>query len=111
MREEIAIVEMVRRNGQIPFARWFDRLDAAHAAKVVTAVTLLRQGNTSNTKPVVDGVWAYRINWGQGIRIYFGWDGTTIIVLLGGGTKRRQQKDIEAAKSLWCEYKQNKQGR
>ncbi len=40
--------------------------------------------------------------------MYLGKDGDTLIILLGGGTKKRQQKDIEAAKSLWKQYKQRK---
>ncbi len=45
---------------------------------------------------------------GRGYRVYFGKDGDTLIILLGGGTKKRQQKDIEAARDLWREYKQRK---
>ena len=41
-------------------------------------------------------------------RVYFGKDGDALIILLGGGTKKRQQRDIEAAKSLWKQYKQRK---
>ena len=28
-----------------------------------------------------------------------------LVVLLAGGTKKRQQKDIDQAKTLWTEYK------
>ncbi len=41
-------------------------------------------------------------------RVYFGKDGDTLIILLGGGTKKRQQRDIEAARALWREYKRRK---
>jgi putative component of toxin-antitoxin plasmid stabilization module len=30
------------------------------------------------------------------------------VILLGGGTKRRQQADIDAAHTLWQEYKERK---
>ena len=41
-------------------------------------------------------------------RIYFGRDGDTLVILLGGGTKKRQQKNVETAKTLWKEYKRRK---
>ena len=50
----------------------------------------------------------YRIDFGPGYRIYFGWDGEALIVLLGGGTKARQQRDIEDAVALWREYRRSK---
>ncbi len=50
----------------------------------------------------------YRLEFGPGYRIYLGKDRDTLIILLGGGTKKRQQKDIEAAKNLWKQYKQRK---
>jgi putative addiction module killer protein len=65
-------------------------------------------GNLSNARPVGAGVSEYRIAFGPGYRIYFGQDGDALIMLLGGGTKQRQQRDIEAAKALWQEYRQRK---
>ena len=72
------------------------------------ALTRIEMGNFSNVKGVGDGLLEYRIHFGAGIRIYFGKDADTLIILLGGGTKRRQQRDIEAAKRRWQEYKQRK---
>ena len=63
----------------------------------------------SNVKGVGAGVLEYRIDSGPGYRIYFGRDGKTLIVLLGGGTKRRQQRDIDAAKRLWRDYRRRQQ--
>ena len=50
----------------------------------------------------------FRINWGPGYRLYFGRDGEILVILLTGGTKRRQDADIEQAKTLWAEYKRRK---
>jgi putative addiction module killer protein len=52
----------------------------------------------------------YRIDSGPGYRIYFGRDGDRLVILVGGGTKRRQDKDIEAAKRQWADYKARKKG-
>jgi len=59
-------------------------------------------------KGVGGGVLEYRVDFGPGYRVYFGLDGDTLVILLGGGTKKRQQRDIEIAKSRWTDYKQRK---
>ena len=104
----IEIREYVDTESRSPYARWFDGLNARAAAKVATALVRMEQGNFSNTKRVGAGVSEYRIDFGPGYRVYFGKDGDTLIILLGGGTKTRQQRDIEAARDLWREYKQRK---
>ena len=91
-----------------PFRRWFDGLDAQVAASITVAIERLADGNTSNVKSIGEGAAELKINRGPGYRVYFGWDGNTLVVLLGGGTKRRQQNDIEAALRRWRDYKQRK---
>jgi len=87
--------------------RWFDRLDAQAATKVVSATVRLAMGNTSNVKGL-GAIAEYRIDWGPGYRIYLARDGGTLIILLGGGTKRNQGADIAQARMLWSEYKARK---
>ncbi|MDQ0996285.1 putative addiction module killer protein [Phyllobacterium ifriqiyense] len=91
-----------------PFEEWFDKLPAAHAAKVTTAVVRLEVGNRSGLKSVGEGVWEWRIDWGPGIRIYLAFDGLRLIILLGGGTKSRQQADIARSLQRWSDYKRRK---
>ena len=95
-------------DGRSPIEEWFAGLDAAAAAKVTVAVARLEQGNLSNVKSVGEGVLEYRIDWGPGYRLYFGRDGNVLVILLTGGTKKRQQRDIEAAKAHWADYKRRK---
>ncbi len=104
----IEIREYVGTEGRSPYGKWFDGLNAQAAAKVATALVRMEQGNLSNAKGIGAGVSEYRIDFGPGYRIYFGKDGDMLIILLGGGTKKRQQRDIEVAKTLWREYKQRK---
>lgn len=106
----IGIEEFVTDHGVSPFRRWFDDLDAQAAALVAIAIDRLGEGNISNAKAVSAGVSELRIDRGPGYRIYFGWDGKTLVILLGGGTKRRQQADIEAALRHWRAYKARKAG-
>jgi putative addiction module killer protein len=83
--------------GESPFQGWFD-----------VALVRLGQGNTSNAKPVGEGVHEYRIDWGPGYRVYFGRDSDTLVILLTGGTKQRQQRDIARAKDAWADYKRRR---
>jgi putative addiction module killer protein len=95
-------------DGGSPFETWFAELNAAAAAKVATALVRLEQGNLSNAKAVGEGVLEYRIDWGPGYRAYFGRDGDVLVILLTGGTKQRQQRDIDAAKASWADYKRRR---
>ena len=104
----ISIKEYIDLNDHNSFSRWFNRLSGPAAARVVTAIVRIEQGNFSNTKSVGGGVLECRIDFGPGYRVYFGRDGNSIVILLGGGTKKRQQRDIATAKLLWKEYKKRK---
>jgi len=102
------IEEYLTREGKSPFGDWFLKLNARAAAKVTTALVRLERGNTSNVKALGSGVNEYKIDFGPGYRIYYGYDGQTLVILLAGGTKNRQQTDIDSAKERWQEYKQRK---
>ena len=104
----ITIKEYLDPEGRSPYAKWFNRLNAPAAARVVTALVRMEQGIFTKTKGIGEGVLECRIDFGPGYRIYFGRDGDRIVILLGGGTKKRQKKDIETAKNLWKEYKKRK---
>ena len=104
----LEIREYIDRKGFSPFAKWFNRLNAPAAAKIVTAIVRMQQGTLSNTKGVGEGVFEYRVDFGPGYRVYFGKDGDALIILLGGGTKKLQQKDIQDARAIWKEYKRRK---
>lgn len=104
----IEIVECLNAKGKSPYREWFDALDPQAAAVVTVAVERLADGNTSRVKSIGEGAAEVRVDRGPGYRIYFGWDGRTLVVLLGGGTKRRQQRDIADALALWRAYKARK---
>lgn len=97
-------------DGKCPFNDWFDDLDSAAAVKVTTALARMEHGNFGDVKPVGQGVSERRITFGPGYRIYFGRDGDDLVILLCGGSKKHQSKDIGAAKELWDDYKQRKEG-
>lgn len=99
----------ISEDGRSPFEEWFSSIESAARAKVAAALVRLGLGNTSNVKPVGEGVLEYRIHFGPGYRVYFGRHGATLVVLLTGGTKQRQQRDIDTAKTLWAAYKRRGQ--
>ncbi|MDE2786608.1 MAG: hypothetical protein OXL37_08095 [Chloroflexota bacterium] len=64
----------------------------------------MTEGNLGDSHSVGEGVVERRIHFGPGYRIYFAWDGPTLIVLLGGGDKSDQNDDIARAKESWRDY-------
>jgi hypothetical protein len=46
------VLEYLDLSGRSPFGRWFDRLDAAAAAKITIAIARLGEDNLSNVKGV-----------------------------------------------------------
>ncbi|MBN2429648.1 MAG: type II toxin-antitoxin system RelE/ParE family toxin [Deltaproteobacteria bacterium] len=104
------VLEYLSEDGKSPFGIWFEKLDSQAAAKITAALVRLRCGNTSKVKSIGEGVQEYKIDWGPGYRIYFGFDGKTLVILVGGGTKRKQVQDIKAAKERWADYKKRKKG-
>lgn len=101
---KLKVVEYLQ-DGFSPFGKWFSDLDVHAAAKVAAVLYRMEQGNLSNVKSVGKGIVEYRIDFGPGYRIYFGQEGSELIVLLGGGSKKTQSKDIKRAHILWAEYK------
>ena len=104
----IELRQYIDRQGRNPFDRWFEKLDNTTQARITIALDRLERGNLSAVKGIGAGVFELRLDFGPGYRIYFGKDGETLVILLGGGTKKRQQADIEAAQTLWQEYKRRK---
>lgn len=104
----LAIREYLDGKGVSPFGEWFEGLDAVVAAKITVVLSRMSQGNLSNVKGVGEGVLEYRLDFGPGYRVYFGRDGDVLLILLAGGTKRRQQNDIESARSRWMDYKRRR---
>lgn len=102
--------EFEDENGRRPFGVWFKTLDVMAAARVQRALTRLEVGNISNVKGVGAGVFELKVDFGPGYRVYFGKDGSEVVILLGGGTKKRQDRDIQTAHTLWQNYKSRKKG-
>ena len=81
--DEIDVRYYEDKAGRKPFAKFFKRISGMAAVKITGAITRLRAGNTGDSKSVGKGVSELRINWGPGYRIYYGWDGSRLIILCG----------------------------
>jgi putative addiction module killer protein len=93
-------------DGRIPLAEWLDSLrDSQARARILARLDRLHDGLFGNWKSVGAGVCELRIDHGPGYRIYYGQEGTTLVLLLCGGDKRTQTSDIEKAHGYWKDYK------
>lgn len=61
-------------------------------------------GNLGDSKPIGDGVYKLRIDYGPGYRVYYPQRDQEILLLLIGGDKSSQQRDIEKSKRINAEY-------
>lgn len=88
------------------FAKWLKRLKNADArARILVRIQRLSlTKNFGDAKPVGDGVYEMRIDYGPGYRLYYTKRGNELVLLLIGGDKSTQQKDIAKAKKLNREY-------
>ena len=93
------------KGGYIPFSEWLASLKDSRAVGIVRArLNRIRLGNFGDCKPVGNGVEELRIDFGPGYRVYYGREGSLVVVLLCGGDKRTQARDILAAQKRWREY-------
>jgi putative addiction module killer protein len=79
--------------------------DTVGKARIDRRIDRLRKGNPGDCSPIGEGLSEMRINSGPGYRVYFNDSGAEIIVLLCAGDKSTQQSDIEEAKKLAEEEK------
>jgi len=89
------------------FRKWRTRLkDERVRALIASRLDRLAFGNAGDVKSVGQGISELRIDHGPGYRVYFTRRGNTIIILLCGGDKSSQSKDIQTAKRLAGEWRE-----
>lgn len=87
------------------FGRWINGLkDKISKRKILARLARIENGNFGNDKYVgiVDekALYELRFFFGNGFRIYYTIQETTIVLLLTGGDKSSQTQDIKKAKQL-----------
>lgn len=91
----------------VEFERWVTKLrDPKAKARIVARMISAELGNLGDVTLVGSGISEMRIHYGPGYRVYFTQRGKELIVLLIAGDKTSQRKDIERAKLLADELKQ-----
>ena len=89
------------------FNDWLNNLkDLRARAKVQARIDRVATGNFGDAKSVGDGVSELRIDYGQGYRVYFLRYGVVLVVLLCSGDKSSQAADIEKAKRLAAQWRE-----
>lgn len=73
-------------------------------AIITTRLNRIAQGNFGLCRNLSPSLWELKIDFGPGVRIYFGEDGEKVVVLLVGGNKSTQTKDIMNANHYWNDY-------
>jgi len=83
------------------FRKWMKKLkDVIAKAHINRRIDRLDHGNPGDAKPVGEGCFEMRIDYGPGYRVYYKDTGQEIIIILCGGDKSTQQEDIDRAKRL-----------
>lgn len=102
----IDVRRYVTESGQDVIGDWLAELkDVRARAKVAARIARLSAGNFGDCRPLHDGVWELRIDWGPGYRVYYALVERTCVLLLCGGDKRKQTADIKRAIAYWHEYR------
>lgn len=96
----------ITASGRDVIGQWLASLaDARARAKIAARLARVQAGNFGDCKPVGEGVWELRVDWGPGYRVYYARAGRSVVLLLHGGDKRTQTADIETALEYWKDYK------
>ncbi|AAZ38077.1 MULTISPECIES: type II toxin-antitoxin system RelE/ParE family toxin [Pseudomonas syringae group] len=89
------------------YMAWERRLkDQKAKAAIAARIFRVANGLMGDVSPVGQGVSELRIHVGPGYRVYFQQRGDELILLLCGGDKSSQSRDIETAKRLADQWRQ-----
>ncbi len=101
----IEVRRYVTESGADVVGQWLAGLrDARARARVAVRIARLAAGNFGDCRPLKEGVWELRIDWGPGYRVYYAMVQQTCVLLLCGGDKRKQAADIRRAVEYWNDY-------
>jgi len=99
------IIDYLTESGRDPLKDWLASLaDRQARARVLVRVQRMAAGNFGDCKPIAEGVWELRIDYGPGYRVYYARAGEKLLLLLMGGDKRKQQADIDTALAYWNDW-------
>lgn len=92
----------------VEFHEWLSALsDIKAKARILARINAAQHGNFGDCEAVGEGVSEMRVHVGPGYRVYFTRRGAVVYVLLCGGDKSTQRRDIEKAKRLARDLKED----
>jgi hypothetical protein len=99
------LIHYQKADGADLFGKWLEGLkDRQARVRIAVRLVRLENGNFGDCKPVGEGVWEQRIDWGPGYRVYYAVQNKRVILLCNGGDKRTQGADINKAIARWKEW-------
>lgn len=100
------VKEYLKRNGSSPYSQWLNGLDGSIKYRVQARIMRLKdEGHFGHNKHLAEGLYELKFKkLGGGIRVYYGLDSDSLVILLCGGNKSRQEKDIQQAYKYWNDY-------
>jgi putative addiction module killer protein len=103
---KIKIIFYKTETEKVPYKEWANDLDPVTKAKISARVDRLEDGYFGKCKPLkgYHGIHELVIDYGPGYRIYYGKQGSVIVILLLGGEKKTQTRDIEKAYRYWIDH-------
>ena len=105
MEARYTLRHYITEDGKDVIIEWLRALNDRRAvSRVIRCLDRVRSGNFGDHKSAGEGVWELRIHYGLGYRVYYCFDGDTIVLLLAGGTKGTQDEDIEVARKRKADY-------
>lgn len=94
-------------NDKVPYTDWIKKLrkkSTQDASRIDARVARAQAGNFGDHKFERDGVWALRMDFGPGYRVYYSLEDEKLILLLIGGDKSTQDTDIDNAVAYLADY-------
>jgi putative addiction module killer protein len=83
------------------FAEWLKTLADREARNAIVArIVRVQSGLLGDFKNLGDKLSEFRVDVGQGYRLYFTMTGREVVLLLMGGGKRAQKADIKRAREM-----------
>ena len=93
------------KDDKCPYIEWRSTLDMKTQAILASRISRLELGNLGFVENLGEGVHELKIDFGPGLRIYFGNMHGSLVIILAGGPKGTQSEDIAAAKLYWKDWK------
>lgn len=99
----LTMIELIKSD---TFEQWLLGLrDRAARIRIQVRLDRFASGNPGDVKPVREGLFEMRVDYGPGYRVYFIRRGPVVVLLLAGGDKSSQERDIERALEIAKEWR------